>query len=61
MYVEYFTKQGCKFFNFGADEYGQGIRNPYIESYVAKVSYNQLIDYMNACAEIIESAGMTAR
>lgn len=61
MYVEYFTKQGCKFFNFGADEYGQGIRNPYIESYVAKVSYNQLIDYMNACAEIIENAGMTAR
>ena len=61
MYVEYFKTQGCKFFNFGADEYGQGIRNPYIESSVAKVNYNQLINYMNACAEIIENAGMTAR
>lgn len=61
MYVEYFKTQGCKFFNFGADEYGQGIRNPYIESSVAKVDYNQLINYMNACAEIIENAGMTAR
>lgn len=61
MYVEYFKTQGCKFFNFGADEYGQGIRNPYIESNVAKVSYSQLINYMNACADIIENAGMTAR
>lgn len=61
MYVEYFKTQGCKFFNFGADEYGQGIWNPYIESSVAKVNYNQLINYMNACAEIIENAGMTAR
>ena len=61
MYVEYFKTQGCKFFNFGADEYGQGIRNPYIESSVAQVNYKQLIDYMNACAEIIENAGMTAR
>lgn len=61
MYVEYFKTQGCKFFNFGADEYGIGIRNPYIESYVAQVTYNQLINYMNACAEIIENAGMTAR
>lgn len=61
MYVEYFKTQGCKFFNFGADEYGQGIRNPYIESSVAKVTYDQLINYMNACANIIENAGMTAR
>lgn len=61
MYVEYFKTQGCKFFNFGADEYGQGIRNPYIESSVAQVDYNQLINYMNACADIIENAGMTAR
>lgn len=61
MYVEYFKTQGCKFFNFGADEYGQGIWNPYIESSVAQVNYKQLIDYMNACAEIIENAGMTAR
>lgn len=60
-YVEYFRDNGCKFFNFGADEYGQGIRNPYIESNVAKVTYDQLISYMNDCAKIIEDAKMTAR
>lgn len=48
-------------FNFGADEYGQGIRNPYIESSVAKVTYNQLINYMNDCADVIETESMTAR
>ena len=60
-YVEYFSSKGCNFFNFGADEYGQGIRNPYIESSEAKVTYNQLISYMNDCAKIIEDAKMTAR
>ena len=61
MYVEYFADKGCKFFNFGADEYGQNIQNPYIGTSVANVTYNQLINYMNACVAIIESAGMTAR
>ena len=61
MYVEYFADKGCKFFNFGADEYGQNIQNPYIGTSVANVTYNRLINYMNACVAIIESAGMTAR
>ncbi len=61
MYVEYFADKGCKFFNFGADEYGQNIQNPYIGTSVANVTYNQLINYMNACVAIIENAGMTAR
>ena len=62
LYVDWFRQNSnSKFFNFGADEYGQGIRNPYIESSVAKVTYNQLIDYMNDCAGIIEGQSMTAR
>ncbi len=62
LYVSYFKDQGCYYFNFGADEYGQGIRNPYIESSVAQVSYNTLVGYMNDCADIIEkTGGMTAR
>ena len=62
LYVDWFRQNSnSKFFNFGADEYGQGIRNPYIESSVAKVTYNQLIDYMNDCADIIEGQSMTAR
>ncbi len=61
-YVDWFRQNGnSQYFNFGADEYGQGIRNPYIESSVAKVTYDQLINYMNDCAEIIEKASMTAR
>ena len=62
LYVDWFDQNGnSKYFNFGADEYGQGIRNPYIESSVAKVTYNQLINYMNDCADVIEGQSMVAR
>lgn len=63
LYVDWFKQNAnlTSHFNFGADEYGQGIRNPYIESGVAKVTYNQLINYMNDCADVIETERMTAR
>lgn len=62
LYVDWFKTYGnSKYFNFGADEYGQGIRNPYIESSVAKVTYNQLTNYMNDCAGVIEGQSMVAR
>ncbi len=62
LYVDWFASNSTTgYFNFGADEYGQGIRNPYIESGVATVTYDQLIGYMNDCAEIIEARSMTAR
>lgn len=63
LYVDWFKQNAnlTSHFNFGADEYGQGIRNPYIESSVANVTYNQLINYMNDCAGVIETEGMTAR
>ena len=62
LYVDWFALNSTtKFFNFGADEYGQGIRNPYIESGAATVTYDQLIAYMNDCAGIIEAQSMTAR
>lgn len=63
LYVDWFKQNAnlTSHFNFGADEYGQGIRNPYIESDVAKVTYNQLINYMNDCADVIETESMTAR
>lgn len=63
LYVDWFKQNAnlTSHFNFGADEYGQGIRNPYIESGVAKVTYNQLINYMNDCAGVIETESMTAR
>ena len=62
LYVDWFASNSTTgYFNFGADEYGQGIRNPYIESSVATVTYDQLIGYMNDCAGIIEARSMTAR
>ena len=62
LYVDWFKTYGNSYyFNFGADEYGQGIRNPYIESSVAKVAYDQLINYMNDCADVIEDQRMVAR
>mgnify|MGYP000717093723 CR=1 FL=1 len=63
LYVDWFKQNSnlTSHFNFGADEYGQGIRNPYIGSSVAKVTYNQLINYMNYCAGVIEAENMTAR
>lgn len=62
LYVDWFASNSTTgYFNFGADEYGQGIRNPYIESSVATVTYDQLIAYMNDCAGIIEARSMTAR
>lgn len=63
LYVDWFKQNAnmTSHFNFGADEYGQGIRNPYIESSVAKVTYDQLINYMNDCADVIETESMTAR
>lgn len=62
LYVDWFALNSTTgYFNFGADEYGQGIRNPYIESSVATVTYDQLIGYMNDCTGIIEARSMTAR
>lgn len=60
-YVDYFQKQGIKYFNFGADEYGNDIYNPYFSMPGASVEYDTLVNYMNACAEIIKNAGMTPR
>lgn len=61
-YVDYFQKQGIKYFNFGADEYGNDIYNPYFSlPSGASVTYTTLVEYMNACAAIIKAAGMTPR
>lgn len=60
-YVNYFKSNGVKFFNFGADEYGNDIYNPYFNKTDAKVSYSTFLSYFNDCAKIIKEAGMTPR
>lgn len=62
LYVDWFKTYGnSNYFNFGADEYGQGIQNPYIGTNKANVTYTKLIRYMNDCADVIESQEMVAR
>ena len=47
-YVDYFSGKGCKYFNFGADEYKGGWNSTF---------YN----YANGIVDMISGAGMTAR
>lgn len=47
-YVDYFSGKGCKYFNFGADEYKGGWNSTF---------YN----YANGIVDMISDAGMTAR
>ncbi len=58
-YVDYFkNKTSVKHFNFGADEVGNDIVNPF---YGYNNGYENCVSYINACAEIIVNAGMTPR
>lgn len=54
-YVTYFASKGCRYFNFGADEYGLSIYNPYFEYANRKVSYDSMLNFMNSCVGIITS------
>lgn len=47
-----------KYFNFGADEVGNDIVNPF---YGYNYGYSSCAEYINKCAEIITNAGMTPR
>lgn len=59
-YVAFFTGK-VSYFNFGADEYGNDIYNPYFSMTGADVSYERFVEYFNKCAVIIKNAGMTPR
>lgn len=48
-----------KYFNFGADEVGNDIVNPFYGYY--NDGYSSCAEYINKCAEIITNAGMTPR
>lgn len=61
-YITYFANQGCTYFNMGADEYandiftfgGMGFGNLALNG-----NYKDFIHYINAVAEMIQTAGMT--
>ncbi|MBP3704566.1 MAG: family 20 glycosylhydrolase, partial [Clostridia bacterium] len=61
-YVAYFDGKGCTYFHIGADEFGNDAYNggmgfPNMDSTL----YTKFANYVNACAAIVEDAGMTAR
>lgn len=62
-YVDYFSQKGCKFFNIGADEYGNDVGNkdPHFDA-LGEANYtNYFCSFMNELAAYIVSKGMTPR
>lgn len=61
-YADYFAAQGCKYFSIGADEYGYDIgkKTATIVSEGGAL-YNNIVGFMNQCADIIIGDGMTPR
>lgn len=50
-----------KYFNFGADEVGNDIVNPFYANDLNPNRYDSCVKYINGCASIIKAAGMTPR
>lgn len=61
-YVDYFSSKGCKYFNFGADEYGNdtGDKNPHFDV-LKGTGYENLSAFINKLAAYIGSKNMTPR
>ena len=61
-YVDYFSSKGCKYFNFGADEYGNDIgdENPHFDV-LRGTGYENLSTFINKLAAYIGSKNMTPR
>lgn len=61
-YVDYFSSKGCKYFNFGADEYGNdtGDKNPHFDV-LRGTGYENLSTFINKLAAYIGSKNMTPR
>ena len=62
-YVDYFSSKGCKYFNFGADEYGNdtGDKNPHFFNVLQGTGYEKLSTFINELAEYIGFKNMTPR
>lgn len=61
-YVDYFSSKGCKYFNFGADEYGNDIgdKNPHFDV-LQGTGYEKLSTFINELAAYIGFKNMTPR
>ena len=60
-YVDYFAGKGCKFFNFGADEYANDASGTFSFGRLESTEYATFVSFINSLAEYIENKGMTPR
>lgn len=61
-YVDYFAGKGCKFFNFGADEYANDATDgSFSFSRLSSTDYQQFVTFINGLASYIEGKRMTPR
>lgn len=56
LYVDYFAEKGCKYFNFGADEYANDIKTgDFSFSRLTSNQYQEFVAYVNEMAAYISS------
>lgn len=60
-YVDYFASKGCKFFNFGADEYANDASGSFSFSRLSSTDYQKFVAFINSLASYIEGKRMTPR
>lgn len=61
-YVDYFAGKGCKFFNFGADEYANDVTDgSFSFSRLSPTDYGKFVDFINGMATYIKQRSMTPR
>lgn len=60
-YVDYFADKGCKFFNFGADEYANDASGTFSFSRLNSTQYQAFVSFINDLAGYIIGKGMTPR
>lgn len=62
-YVDYFAAKGCKFFNFGADEYANDAKDggEFSFSRLNSTQYQEFVSFINDLAGYVISKNMTPR
>lgn len=60
-YASYFDREGCKFFNIGADEYANEAGTMGFEKLYNNGGYGDFVNYLNAAAQVVINRGMTPR
>ena len=60
-YVDYFAGKGCKFFNFGADEYANDASGTFSFGRLNSTQYQSFVSFINNMATYVSGKGMTPR